>query len=177
MYFVLYFYLSLILNTHNMKKVTVEFLESIAAKDGGYGNLSQLSKDVFKFREYNLLPGTNPHGLDGHYVFAVNITNFNYVYWKDSDYGGLTWVRDNPNKVFIPVHKSVKKQIESLIARRLLISYWYDGNHINHQGPHLFGNNDWWKGCVIETWHITEPNSPLGKLKKMEKQAVKVLQL
>ena len=157
-----------------MKKVTVEFLKSIMANHCGYGNVSQISKDVFTFTEYNFLPGTNPHGLDGHYSFAVNIKNFKYVYWKDSDYGGLTYVKDNTNKVFIPVHKSIKKQIEGIIARKLLSSYWYDGNHVNQQGPNLFGNDC--KLCLISDWAITQPDTDLGTLDEMEKLAVSELQ-
>jgi len=177
-----------------MKKVTIEFLEKIKSSDCGYGNVSQLSKDVFSFTEYNFLPGTNPHGLDGHYSFAVNITNFKYVYWKDSDYGGLTYVRDNPNKVFIPVHKSIKKQIEGIIARKLLGSYWYDRNAVNSRGKNLFSDgtppekagfgfndhivryNDGWKLCLITDWAMTEPDSELGKLDPIEKMAVDELQ-
>lgn len=159
----------------NEKKVTVDYLESISGDYCGSGNIHKISKDVFEFTVYNLLPGTNPEGLDGHYSFAVNITNFDYVYWKDSDYGGLTYVHDNENKIFIPVHKSIKKQIEGLIARKLLGAYWYDGNHVNHQGPNLFGN-DGYKSSIICTFVDDYPNEPLGQLSEIEKLAVTKLQ-
>jgi len=160
-------------------EVNVKFLKSIAGKCYSSGNINKISKDVYVFTIYNFLPGTNPHGLDGHYTFAVNITNFNYVYWKDSDYGSFTWVRDNTDKIFLPVHESIKEQIDGLIATKLLGAYWYYADSINHQGKNLFEDEDYYphKTSLICTWVDDYPNEPLGQIKDIEKEAIKVLQL
>ena len=162
-------------------KVTREFLEKIRIRQSWSGNIDKISKDVYTFTIYNFLPGTNPNGLDGHYSFAVNITNFKYVYWKDSNYGGLTYVRDNKNKILLPVHKSVKQEIEGIIASKLLGAYWYDGKHVNQQGNLLFPleNVEYeapYKRSIICTWHDDQPNTPLGILDEMELLAVEKLQ-
>lgn len=163
-------------------KVTREFLEKIRVRQSWSGNINKISKDVYTFTIYNFLPGTNPHRLDGHYSFAVNITNFKYVYWKDSNYGGLTYVRDNIDKILLPVHKSVKSEIEGIIASKLLGAYWDDGSVINGNGNLLFPKktteyDPYSKRSIICTWHDDQPNTPLGTLDGIELLAVEKLQL
>ncbi len=178
-----------------MTKVTLKFLERFPKGPTFDGNIYKISKDVFMFTVYNWLPGDNPHGFDGHYSFAVNITNFKYVVWRDSGYGGLTYVIDNPNKAFIKVHKSMKAVIESIIATKLLGSYWYERTAVNQWGKNLFSDgtppefvqkniyqedimryNDGSKISLICTWVDDYPNEPLGELKDIEKLAISELQ-
>jgi len=178
-----------------MTKVTLEFLKSFPFGQIFDGNINKISKDVYVFTVYNWLPGGNPHGFNGHYSFAVNITNFKYVVWKDSDYGSLTYVRDNPNKVFIKVHKSMKATVEQIIANKLLGAYWYNRNAVNHRGVNLFSDgtppeksgtniygedimryDDGRKYSIICTWVDDYPNEELGQLKDIEKLAIAELQ-
>jgi len=177
-----------------MVKVTRKFLQSFPDGYVYSGNLYKISKDVFEFTVYNWLPGDNPHGFDGHFSFAVNIRNFKYLVWKDSDYGGLTYVRDNPNKVFIAIHKSMKPIVEQLIANKLLRSYWYDHNAVNSKGknlfsdgtppepaghgfrPHIVRYNDGVKLSLICTFVDDYTGEPLGELKDIEKLAIAELQ-
>lgn len=175
-------------------KCTLEFLESFEYGYSYHGNINRISKDVYKFTVYNFLPGTDPHGLDGHYSFAVNVTNFEYVYWKDSGYGGLTWTVDNEDKVFLRVHKSIREQIEIIIATKLRGAYFYDSNAVNNYGKNLFSDGtppepagsgfnenivryrDGQKISLICTWVEDYPGEPLGELKEIEKLAIKKLQ-
>jgi hypothetical protein len=177
-----------------MTKVTLEFLKSFPMGINYDGNIHKISKDVYQFTIYNWLPGKNPHGFDGHYSFAVNITNFKYLCWKDSDYGGLTYVRDNQNKIFIPVHKSMKAEVEAIIAGKLRGAYWYDRDAVFSKGKNLFPNgnptepaghgfnpnivryHDGAKYSLICTWVDDYPNEPLGELKDIEKAAIEKLQ-
>lgn len=163
-------------------KLTREYLEKIATRSQS-GNIHKISKDVFVFTMYNFLPGTNINGLDGHYSFAVNITNFKYLYWKDSDYGGLTYVRKNKNKTFLYVHLNMIKEIEGIIAAKLLGSYWYESDKSNGRGKNLFHKEsddeyDWNpKISLICTFVDDYPNEPLGKLSEIELLAIKKLQI
>lgn len=161
-----------------MTKVTKEFLENIIEDDNiyntaGSGNIQRISEDVFSFVIYNFLPGTNPHGLDGHYGFAVNYKTFKYICWKDSDYGGLTYVKKIDDKCFIKIHKSIKNQIEKIIACKLYSSYFYDFKHINQKGNNLI------EGCNIKCSLICDwrnESVPLREIEQIEKFAINKLQ-
>lgn len=131
------------------------------------GNINRLSDTVFKFTEYNFLPGPIGDGInfDGHYTFYVDYTNMNWLVYKSSDYGGLTWTRPTGFSDFLRkkdfTEKGVK-EIEHILADKLRGSYFYDGDHINHRGPNLIKGEDckWslicdWRGYV---WVGNVPN-------------------
>jgi hypothetical protein len=174
--------------------ISKEFLESKVTSTSiyygglGSGNIEKIAENIFKFHAYNFLPGTNPHGLDGHYCFIINIENFTYRIYKDSDYGSLSYVLYVKNKVFTEVHKSIKEKVEDIIACKLLGAFFYDGDACCHRGKNLFSDNtppELFRGClnykdgykysVICTWVDDYPNEPLGKLSKIDKLAIKEL--
>lgn len=156
--------------------IDTKFLKTKLVKEPGCrassGNIAKQSENVFSFIVHNFLPGTNPHSLCGHYSFSVNVKTFDYRVWKNSDYGGLTWVQGIKNKVFLNIYESVKAQIESVIAHKLLGAYWYNYNHINQQGLNLFPDGDI-KRSLITTWVDDYPGEPLGELEKIEILAIK----
>ena len=167
--------------------ITKEFLESKTTNidyyngGGGSGNINKIADYIYAFTVYNFLPGDNPHGFDGHYAFVVDITNFNYLVYKDSDYGGLTYVKEIDNKVFVDLHESMIHEVENIIASKLLGAYYYDGNHVNQQGPNLYpdkSDNPYYSGSKISlicTWVDDYPNTPLGQLEDIEKLAITTL--
>jgi hypothetical protein len=158
--------------------ITKEFLKKKFVDAPGYtgssGNIYKIDKAIYTFRVYNLLSGGNKNGLDGHYCFAVNIKDFNYVIWKDSDYGSLAYVKEIKDKKISKIHKSAIAQIESIIAITLSEAYWYDGDHVNSQGENLIKDSSV-KSSLICTHVDDYPNDDLGKLSKMEKEAIKLL--
>lgn len=121
-------------------------------------NISRLSNDVFSFDEYNFLPSCESDILDGHYTLYVNYKTFQYLLYKSSDYGGLTYTLPVEFKGFLSANdlpESSKQHIESIIAHKLLTAYFYDYNHINHYGANLiysgepYSDTAWGKGCLI----------------------------
>jgi hypothetical protein len=131
------------------KNIDLEFLKAkIIDKDladyncrAGYGNINIIADNVITFTEYNFLNGGDTNcKFDGHYKFYVNTDNFNYVIVKFADYGSFTYIRDIDEKkqiYFLP-HQSIKADIESLIADKLLGAYFYDSEHINGKGKNLY---------------------------------------
>ncbi len=156
-----------------------KFLESKSNKNhtSHDSNIHKISKNVYRFIQYNFLPGENPYGLDGHYCFAVNVTNFKYLVWKDSDYGGLTYVRDIENKVFLEIHESIKEEVESVIADKLLGAYFSEYRNEKRERKSLIADSDdYYKKSLICTWVDDYPNEPLGQLKEIEKMAIEKLE-
>jgi hypothetical protein len=121
------------------------------------GNIHRLSEDVFTFTHYNLLPSCEGDILDGHYTIFVNKNNFEYLLYKSSDYGSLTYVIPCEFGGAFLTEKTLpepsKQRIESIIAHKLLSAYFYDGKHVNQQGANLFPStteDDYdRKGCLI----------------------------
>jgi len=106
-------------------------------------NIHRLSDSVFTFEEYNFLPTCEQDILDGHYTFFVNKDTFEYLVYKSSDYGSFTYVLPVDFDGFLTAEllpEPSKARVESIIAHKLLTSYFYDGNHINHKGALLFSN-------------------------------------
>jgi len=164
-----------------MKTVTRAFLESkVDYKFYSHdGNAYKLSDFIYKFTQYNFLSGGDENGLDGHYSFIVDILNFNYVVYKCADYGGLTWVKDVANKVFINIHESIKAMVESLIAQKVLRTYHFDSKDVCNRGefliPKLTDEYEFLgKRHLISDWVDTYPDD-LGKLTDIEKLAVATL--
>ncbi len=165
--------------------ITRKFLESKAEgsiyNNAGSGNIHKIADNIFAFTVYNFLSGGDPNGFDGHYSFVVDINNFNYLVYKDSDYGGLTYVKDIKDKSFLNVHASMTKKVENIIASKLLGAYYYDSKHVNQQGKNLFpdkSENPYYSGqkiSLICMWVDDYPDSPLGQLKNIEKLAIKTL--
>lgn len=111
------------------------------------GNINQISDTVFTFTEYNFLPGPIGDGInfDGHYTFFVDYTNMNWLVYKSSDYGSLTWTKPVDFSDFLrkkDFSKKGVKEIEHIIAHKLISSYFYDVDHINHRGPNLIKGED-----------------------------------
>lgn len=106
-------------------------------------NIHRLSDSVFSFTEYNFLPSCEQDILDGHYTFFVNKDTFEYLIYKSSDYGSLAYVIPVDFNGFLTAEilpEPSKEHVESIIAHKLLTSYFYDSEHINHQGALLFPN-------------------------------------
>lgn len=106
-------------------------------------NIHRLSDSVFSFTEYNFLPSCEQDILNGHYSIYVNKDTFEYLLYKSSDYGSLTYVIPVDFDGFLTAEmlpEPSKEHIESIIAHKLLTSYFFDYNHINHQGALLFPN-------------------------------------
>lgn len=106
-------------------------------------NIHRLSDSVFSFTEYNFLPTCEQDILDGHYTFFVNKDTFEYLVYKSSDYGSLTYVIPVDFNGFLTAEllpEPSKEHVESIIAHKLLTSYFYDSEHINHKGALLFPN-------------------------------------
>lgn len=104
-------------------------------------NINRLSDSVFTFTEYNFLPISEQDILDGHYTIFVNKDTFEYLLYKSSDYGSLSYVIPVNFNGFLTAEllpEPSKEHIESIISHKLLTSYFYDGNHINHKGALLF---------------------------------------
>ncbi len=104
-------------------------------------NIHRLSDSVFTFTEYNFLPINEQDVLDGHYTFFVNKDTFEYLIYKSSDYGSFTYVIPVGFGGFLNAEnlpQVSKERVESIIAHKLLTSYFYDSNHINHEGKNLF---------------------------------------
>lgn len=138
--------------TNNKQIVNVAFLESKLCK--GYSpwcqhevdwnsqgtNIHRLSESVFSFEEYNYLPSCEQDILDGHFTFFVNKDTFEYLVYKSSDYGSFTYVLPVKFDGFhtdetLPAPSKAK--VESIIAHKLLTSYFHDSNHVNHRGKSL----------------------------------------
>lgn len=106
-------------------------------------NIHRLSDSVFSFTEYNFLPTCEQDILDGHYTLFVNKDTFEYLVYKSSDYGSFTYVIPVEFDGFLTAEllpEPSRVRIESIIAHKLLTSYFYDGKHINHKGALLFPN-------------------------------------
>lgn len=129
-------------------KITKEFLESksyshnvgwgagIIEISSSSGNLNRVSENVFSFIEYNFLP-CDGSKLDGHYRFYVNYKTFNYVVFKDSEFGSLTYTLPTKEKGIISLNEIDKKIVEAIIASKLLNAYFYDFDAINSKGINL----------------------------------------
>lgn len=107
-------------------------------------NINRISNDVFTFTEYNKLPSDETDILDGHYTFFVNYKTFDYLAYKSSDYGSLTYVipcefggyfltKDNLPEIS-------RKKVEAIIAHKLLGAYFSDHDAVNMQGRNLFSD-------------------------------------
>lgn len=143
------------MNKTEQKKIDVAFLEnklvngfSVWAKReieirSQHTNIHRLSDSVFAFIEYNFLPSCKQDILDGHYTFFVNKDTFEYLVYKSSDYGSFTYVIPVDFDGFLTAEllpKPSRERVESIIADKLLTSYFYDSDHINHKGALLFPN-------------------------------------
>jgi hypothetical protein len=117
------------------------------------GNINRLSDTVFTFTEYNFLPGSGEGmNFDGHYTFFVDYTNMNWLIYKSSDYGGLTWTKPVEFKDFLrkkDFNKKGLKEVEHIIASKLLGAYFYDCNHIHHKGSSLINDEESYKRSLI----------------------------
>lgn len=92
------------------------------------GNITRIADNIFRFTEYNFLPGVDGD-LDGHYTFYVNIHTFDYLIYKSACYGGFTYVLPSNNISWVVnLIPREKQQIESVIAHKLLYS-----RHHNHE--------------------------------------------
>jgi hypothetical protein len=104
-------------------------------------NIHRISDSVFRFTEYNFLPINEQDVLDGHYTFFVNKDTFEYLVYKSSDYGSLTYVIPVGFDGFQTAETlpQVSKEIvESIIAHKLLTSYFYDSDAKFSKGKLLF---------------------------------------
>ena len=182
-----------------MRDINLEFLKKRIKDKSGHkghgGNNHLISDNIIEFLQYNFLPGTNPHGLDGHYTFYVNWKTFQYLMCKHANYGGLTWVREVEKKVFIPIHESIKEQVESIIASKLAGAYYYISNNkvSCSRGPNLIGNQkmqmmllsgvtkhyyyEGYKGSLVCDYRdYPKEKGKLGYLSSIDKEAIKYLQ-
>jgi len=104
-------------------------------------NIHRLSDSVFTFTEYNYLPSCEQDILDGHYTFFVNKDTFDYLVYKSSDYGSLTYVIPVDFDGFLTAEllpEPSRERVESIIAHKLLTSYFFDYDAQFHQGSLLF---------------------------------------
>jgi hypothetical protein len=104
-------------------------------------NIHRLSDSVFTFTEYNYLPINEQDVLDGHFTLFVNKDTFEYLIYKSSDYGSLTYVIPvDFNGFYIAENlpEVSKERVESVIAHKLLTSYFYDYDAQFHKGKLLF---------------------------------------
>ncbi|HCI58228.1 MAG TPA: hypothetical protein DFH96_05555 [Bacteroidetes bacterium] len=104
-------------------------------------NIHRLSDSVFTFTEYNFLPTCEQDILDGHYTFFVNKDTFEYLVYKSSDYGSLTYVIPVDFNGFLTAEllpEPSKEHVESIIAHKLLTSYFYEYEAVNQKGKNLF---------------------------------------
>lgn len=145
--------------------LTFEFLETKIHKDYDChsSNITRLNQYIYVFEQYNFLPTSKDSILDGHFTIYVNITNFKYILYKSSYYGGLTYTTPSDNETFITklTDKIDKITIESIIANKLLRSYHYDSNHVNHKGNNLIEQPNLYEGgytksILISTWQTME---------------------
>lgn len=104
------------------------------------GNIKQISDKLFSFVQYNFLPGIDGQ-LDGHYKFYVNPYTFEYLLYKESFYGGFTYTTDSDNTDWVTnLNTRENGMIESIIAHKLLRSYYYDCNAVNSNGRNLISD-------------------------------------
>ena len=104
-------------------------------------NINRLSDSVFTFIEYNFLPICKQDILDGHYTFFVNKDTFEYLVYKSSDYGSFTYVIPvgfNGFQTAETLPQVSKEHIESIVAHKLLTSYFYDRDSQFSKGKNLF---------------------------------------
>jgi len=104
-------------------------------------NIHRISDSVFRFTEYNFLPICEQDVLDGHFTFFVNKDTFEYLVYKSSDYGSLTYVIPVEFNGFYNAENlpQVSKEcVESIVAHKLLTSYFYDYDAQFHKGKLLF---------------------------------------
>lgn len=104
-------------------------------------NIQRLSDLVFSFIEYNYLPSCEQDILDGHYTFFVNKDTFEYLVYKSSDYGSLTYVIPVDFDGFLTAEllpEPSRERVESIIAHKLLTSYFYDSDAQFRKGSLLF---------------------------------------
>jgi hypothetical protein len=165
--------------------LTREFLESkLAYYEHKYygtclhkassGNIDRISDNVFKFTQYNFLPETDGQ-LYGHYTFYVNVTNFKYLLYKSSFYGSLTYTTESLDKNWVTnLIERELIEVESIIADKILGSYFYDSNDVNQKGKSLI--NDGYKKCLITDyrgyiWSDLKPNEKSDK----DIEAIKLL--
>jgi hypothetical protein len=107
----------------------------------GRGNINTLTDNVLSFVEYNLLPLGENDVIDGHYRILVNYKTFDYVVFKNSNWGSLTYVTPAKDKVvYTPetLPEVSKIRIEAIIASKLLGAYYFDFDAINSNGRNLF---------------------------------------
>lgn len=104
-------------------------------------NINRLSDSVFKFTEYNFLPICEQDVLDGHYTFFVNKDTFEYLVYKSSDYGSFTYtipVGFDGFQTAETLPQVSKERVESIVAHKLLTSYFYDSDAKFSKGKLLF---------------------------------------
>jgi hypothetical protein len=127
------------------------------------GNICRISDNVFKFTEYNFLPGEDGQ-LDGHYTFYVNINTFDYLIFQSSYYGSFTYTTPPTQNGWVKnLILREHTMVESIIAHKLLTSYFYDGDDINQEGNHLIEDSEFGKRCLITdyrgyVWCGLKPN-------------------
>jgi len=172
--------------------ITREFLQKKLDPDCRWGvqngHVNKICDDVYKFDVYNLLPGTNPHGLDGMYSFYVDVTNFNYLASKFAGYRALTSVTPVRHPIFLdPPHESIVSTVEHLIANKLLHTCLYDRNATWNRGEFLipfpkeaFPNGYpyeylYMKICFMCDWVDRYAGEPLGELSDTDKIAKHIL--
>ena len=132
--------------------ITREFLESkilynvetASPYKSGSGNIERLSDKLFSFNEYNFLPNEDLP-LDGHYMFYVNVETFDFLIYRSSYYGGLTYTRPVTFEGFLNKESFNEEGfniLQSIIADKLLGSYFYDYNKTNQKGEFLFPSTE-----------------------------------
>lgn len=128
--------------TSTLEKINSDYLKNkLSAYGFKYhsGNIHRLSENVFKFTIHNILPKGENGQLDGHYTFYVNYKTFEYLVYKSSGYGSLTYTTKSDNESWVNDLNEIEfKYLESLIASKLLGAYFYDSEAPNSKGDNLF---------------------------------------
>lgn len=102
-------------------------------------NVHLIKGNIISFTEYNFLP-TDGSTLNGHYDFYVNYKTFDYVIFKNSEYGSFTYTLPTKQKGTIKLNEIDKKIIEAKIAYKLLGTYIYDSKYVQNKGTNLISD-------------------------------------
>ena len=97
-------------------------------------NVYQVSKDVFRFRIWNL--NADSFGLAGHFTIWWHRPTGNYVFGQHGGFGGLTWYPHTDLKPAKPT-KSQAGFLSSIIDNELKYVRFYDGEKIHGHGEYL----------------------------------------